>query len=168
MRRKTGYKILLAAMMALAIANVYVGKALDVHANDPLSRAECAASGSDATVERVLPDLPFPPGGLHRSGVLPADARHPLRRTSLPMLSRRRLFARPPRVRPARTSRRGLTFRRRMYASGPYNRSRDRYPDIPYPLNPSHEIIYSAAGPAARRLYGICRLHCQKRRPKPS
>ena len=51
MRRKTGYKILLAAMMALAIANVYVGKALDVHANDPLSRAECAASGSDATVE---------------------------------------------------------------------------------------------------------------------
>lgn len=47
MRRKTGYKILLAAMMALAIANVYVGKALDVHANDPLSRAECAASGSD-------------------------------------------------------------------------------------------------------------------------
>ena len=36
MRRKTGYKILLAAMMALAIANVYVGKALDVHANDPL------------------------------------------------------------------------------------------------------------------------------------
>ena len=33
MRRKTGYKILLAAMMALAIANVY------------------AASGSDATVE---------------------------------------------------------------------------------------------------------------------
>ena len=37
MRRKTGYKILLAAMMALAIANVYVGKALDVHANDPLS-----------------------------------------------------------------------------------------------------------------------------------
>ena len=39
MRRKTGYKILLAAMMALAIANVYVGKALDVHANDPLSRA---------------------------------------------------------------------------------------------------------------------------------
>lgn len=26
-----------------------------------------------------------------------------------------------------------------MYASGPYNRSRDRYPDIPYPLNPSHE-----------------------------
>ena len=52
MRRKTGYKILLAAMMALAIANVYVGKALDVHANDPLSRAECAASGSDATVEK--------------------------------------------------------------------------------------------------------------------
>ena len=51
MRRKTGYKILLAAMMALAIANVYVGKALDVHANDPLSRAECAASGSDASVE---------------------------------------------------------------------------------------------------------------------
>ena len=49
-----------------------------------------------------------------------------------------------------------------MYASGPYNRSRDRYPDIPYPSNPSHEIIYSAAGPAARRLYGICRLHCQK------
>ena len=37
--------------VALAIANVYVGKALDVHANDPLSRAECAASGSDATVE---------------------------------------------------------------------------------------------------------------------
>ena len=51
MRRTKGYKILLAAMMALAIANVYVGKALDVHANDPLSRAECAASGSDATVE---------------------------------------------------------------------------------------------------------------------
>ena len=111
---------------------------------------------------RVLPDLPFPPGGLHRGGVLPADARHPLRRAALPMLSRRRLFARPPRVRPARTSRRGLPFRRRMYASGPYNRSRDRYPDIPYPSNPSHEIIYSAAGPAARRLYGICRLHCQK------
>ena len=43
MRRKTGYKILRAAMMALAIANVY--------ANDPLSRAECAALGSDATVE---------------------------------------------------------------------------------------------------------------------
>ena len=55
MRRKTGYKILLAAMMALAIANVYVGKALDVHANDPLSRAECAASGSDA--ESFLPTL---------------------------------------------------------------------------------------------------------------
>ena len=43
MRRKTGYKILLAAMMALAIANVYVGKALDVHANDPLSPSKSTA-----------------------------------------------------------------------------------------------------------------------------
>ena len=51
MRRKTGYKILLAAMMALAIVNVYVGKALDVHTDDPLSRVECAASGSDSVIE---------------------------------------------------------------------------------------------------------------------
>lgn len=51
MRRKTGYKIVFAATMALAIVNVYAGKMLDMHANDPLSRAECAASGSDATVE---------------------------------------------------------------------------------------------------------------------
>ena len=43
MRRKPCYKILIAAMMALAIVNVYVGKALDVHTNDPLSRVECAA-----------------------------------------------------------------------------------------------------------------------------
>ena len=48
---KMKFNTAIAAMMALAIANVYVGKALDVHANDPLSRAECAASGSDATVE---------------------------------------------------------------------------------------------------------------------
>lgn len=51
MRRKTGYKILLAAMMALAIVNVYVGKAFDIHTNDPLSRVECAASGSDSVIE---------------------------------------------------------------------------------------------------------------------
>ena len=51
MRRTTGYKIVLAAMMALAIVNVYVGKALDVHSNHPLSRSECAASGSDSTIE---------------------------------------------------------------------------------------------------------------------
>lgn len=51
MRRKPCYKILIAAMMALAIVNVYVGKALDVHTNDPLSRVECAASGSDSVVE---------------------------------------------------------------------------------------------------------------------
>ncbi len=51
MRRNTGYKIVLAAMMALAIVNVYVSKALDVHSNHPLSRSECAASGSDSVIE---------------------------------------------------------------------------------------------------------------------
>ena len=73
MRRKTGYKILLAAMMALAIANVYVGKALDVHANDPLSRAECAASGSDATVEEYCLICHFHLAGGEQMGVAVGD-----------------------------------------------------------------------------------------------
>lgn len=51
MIRKTSHKILLAAMMALAIVNVYVGKMLDVHFNQPLTLTECAASGSDSIVE---------------------------------------------------------------------------------------------------------------------
>ncbi len=51
MKRNKVYKIVLAAMMALAIVNVYVGKALDVHPNLPLSQAECTASGSDSVLE---------------------------------------------------------------------------------------------------------------------
>lgn len=38
-------------MMALAIIGVYVGKALDIHTNDPLPNAACTASGSDSVVE---------------------------------------------------------------------------------------------------------------------
>lgn len=119
MRRKTGYKILLAAMMALAIANVYVGKALDVHANDPLSRAECAASGSDATVEEYCLICHF-----HLAACTEAESFLPTLVTlfeerlyrcylaggSSPVLHGYGLRC---------TSRRGLTFRRRMYVSGP-------------------------------------------------
>lgn len=59
MRRNTGYKIALAATMVLAIVNVDVGKALDIHSNHPLSHAECAASGSDSTIEEYCPICHF-------------------------------------------------------------------------------------------------------------
>jgi len=38
-------------MMALALVDVYVGKALDRHANDPLPLSACTATGSHAVVE---------------------------------------------------------------------------------------------------------------------
>lgn len=51
MRLKTKYRIALSALMALAIINVHIGKALDWHPDLPISRTECAARGNGSVIE---------------------------------------------------------------------------------------------------------------------
>ena len=59
MRLKTGYRIALSAMMALALINVYVGKALDWHPDLPNTRTECAAMGNGSVIEEYCPICHF-------------------------------------------------------------------------------------------------------------
>lgn len=51
MRLKARSKIVLSAMMALTIINVYIGKALDIHPDLQYSKSECSAAGTGTIIE---------------------------------------------------------------------------------------------------------------------